>query len=26
VDSATKWINGHGTAMGGVIVDGGNYN
>lgn len=25
VDSATKWINGHGTAMGGVIVDGGNY-
>lgn len=26
VDSATKWINGHGTAMGGVIVDGGTYN
>lgn len=26
VDSATKWINGHGTAMGGLIVDGGNYN
>lgn len=25
VDSATKWINGHGTAMGGIIVDGGNY-
>lgn len=25
VDSATKWINGHGTAMGGVIVDGGSY-
>lgn len=25
VDSATKWINGHGTAMGGVIVDGGNF-
>lgn len=25
VDSATKWINGHGTAMGGVIVDGGRY-
>lgn len=25
VDSATKWINGHGTAMGGVIVDGGTY-
>jgi len=22
----TVWINGHGTAMGGVIVDGGNYN
>uniref|UniRef100_UPI004057A888 O-acetylhomoserine aminocarboxypropyltransferase/cysteine synthase family protein n=1 Tax=Alistipes sp. TaxID=1872444 RepID=UPI004057A888 len=26
VDSATKWINGHGTAMGGIIVDGGTYN
>lgn len=26
VDSATKWINGHGNAMGGVIVDGGNFN
>lgn len=26
VDSATKWINGHGTAMGGLIIDGGNYN
>ena len=25
VESATKWINGHGTAMGGVIVDGGSY-
>ena len=25
VDSATKWINGHGTTLGGVIVDGGNY-
>ncbi len=24
-DSATKWINGHGTAMGGVIVDGGRF-
>jgi len=24
-DSATKWINGHGTAMGGLIVDGGNF-
>ncbi|MGK2863303.1 MAG: O-acetylhomoserine aminocarboxypropyltransferase/cysteine synthase family protein [Chitinophagaceae bacterium] len=26
VDSATKWIGGHGTSIGGVIVDGGNYN
>lgn len=26
VHSATKWIGGHGTAIGGVIVDGGNYN
>lgn len=26
VDSATKWINGHGTALGGVILDGGTYN
>lgn len=26
VDSATKWINGHGNAMGGIIVDGGSYN
>lgn len=26
VASATKWINGHGTAMGGVVVDGGTYN
>lgn len=25
VDSATKWTNGHGTAMGGVIVDGGTF-
>lgn len=25
VASATKWINGHGTAMGGVIVDAGNF-
>lgn len=25
VDSATKWINGHGTAMGGIIVDSGNF-
>jgi O-acetylhomoserine/O-acetylserine sulfhydrylase len=23
--SATKWIGGHGTTLGGVIVDGGNY-
>ena len=26
VESATKWIGGHGTCIGGVIVDGGNYN
>ncbi len=26
VSSATKWIGGHGTSMGGVIVDGGTYN
>ncbi|MFV0392576.1 MAG: O-acetylhomoserine aminocarboxypropyltransferase/cysteine synthase family protein [Paludibacteraceae bacterium] len=26
VESATKWIGGHGTTMGGVIVDGGNFN
>jgi len=26
VSSATKWIGGHGTSIGGVIVDGGNYN
>jgi O-acetylhomoserine/O-acetylserine sulfhydrylase len=24
--SATKWIGGHGTSIGGVIVDAGNYN
>ena len=24
--SATKWIGGHGTSIGGVIVDGGTYN
>lgn len=24
--SATKWIGGHGSSIGGVIVDGGNYN
>ncbi|WP_293308054.1 O-acetylhomoserine aminocarboxypropyltransferase/cysteine synthase family protein [Pedobacter sp. UBA5917] len=26
VESATKWIGGHGTSIGGVIIDGGNYN
>lgn len=26
IESATKWIGGHGTSMGGVIVEGGNYN
>jgi O-acetylhomoserine (thiol)-lyase len=26
VQSTTKWVGGHGTAIGGVIVDGGNYN
>lgn len=26
VESATKWIGGHGTSMGGVIVDAGNFN
>lgn len=26
VASATKWIGGHGTTIGGIIVDGGNYN
>ncbi|MCF8383509.1 MAG: O-acetylhomoserine aminocarboxypropyltransferase/cysteine synthase [Chlorobium sp.] len=25
VESATKWIGGHGTSMGGVIVDGGTF-
>ena len=25
VESATKWIGGHGTSIGGVIVDGGSY-
>lgn len=24
--SATKWIGGHGTSMGGVVIDGGNFN
>ncbi|WP_159788475.1 O-acetylhomoserine aminocarboxypropyltransferase/cysteine synthase family protein [Sodalinema gerasimenkoae] len=26
VESATKWIGGHGTSIGGVIVDSGNFN
>jgi O-acetylhomoserine/O-acetylserine sulfhydrylase len=26
VESATKWIGGHGTTIGGVIIDGGTYN
>jgi len=26
VESATKWIGGHGTSIGGVIIDGGNFN
>ncbi|MBO9639376.1 MAG: O-acetylhomoserine aminocarboxypropyltransferase/cysteine synthase [Siphonobacter aquaeclarae] len=26
VTSATKWIGGHGTTMGGVIIDGGTFN
>jgi O-acetylhomoserine (thiol)-lyase len=25
VHAATKWIGGHGTSIGGVVVDGGNY-
>jgi O-acetylhomoserine (thiol)-lyase len=25
IHSATKWIGGHGTAIGGVVVDGGNF-
>lgn len=25
VESATKWIGGHGTSMGGVIIDGGTF-
>src|SRR5690606_7217621 len=25
VHSATKWIGGHGTAIGGVVVDGGRF-
>jgi len=26
VESATKWIGGHGNSIGGVIIDGGNFN
>jgi O-acetylhomoserine (thiol)-lyase len=26
IASATKWIGGHGTCIGGVIIDGGNFN
>jgi len=26
VESATKWIGGHGTSLGGIVIDGGNYN
>jgi O-acetylhomoserine (thiol)-lyase len=26
VESATKWIGGHGTSVGGIIIDGGNFN
>lgn len=26
VNSATKWIGGHGTSIGGIIVDAGNFN
>ncbi|RDY70709.1 aminotransferase class V-fold PLP-dependent enzyme [Halobacillus trueperi] len=26
IHSATKWIGGHGTAIGGVVVDGGQFN
>jgi O-acetylhomoserine (thiol)-lyase len=26
VESTTKWIGGHGTSIGGVIIDAGNYN
>ena len=26
VESATKWIGGHGTSIGGVVIDAGNYN
>ena len=26
VESATKWVGGHGTSVGGVVVDAGNFN
>jgi O-acetylhomoserine (thiol)-lyase len=26
VEATTKWIGGHGTSIGGVVIDGGNYN
>ena len=26
VEAATKWIGGHGTTIGGVVIDAGNYN
>jgi O-acetylhomoserine (thiol)-lyase len=26
MESATKWIGGHGTSIGGLIIDGGNFN
>lgn len=26
VESATKWIGGHGTSIGGIIIDAGNFN
>ncbi|WP_332733624.1 O-acetylhomoserine aminocarboxypropyltransferase/cysteine synthase family protein [Flavihumibacter sp.] len=26
VESATKWIGGHGNSIGGIIIDGGNFN
>lgn len=25
VESATKWIGGHGTSIGGIVIDGGNF-
>ncbi len=26
VESTTKWVGGHGTSIGGIVIDGGNYN